>query len=603
MHIKRIVIVNFRNFQLIDAPLETGVTCIIGENNTGKTNFIHAVRLACDITLSSFYRQLTEHDINSKVDISLPSQVIVSLDLVDYLGENDRDAAALVGAWEVSPNLARITYRFRPKDSVRQAILDKSHPGTCLTLEDYGWELTVGGPNDPAKVKWDETIGSSFRMSDLQYIQVTMLPALRDVINDLKTSRFSIISKLLDNHEITDAEKNELVTILKGANEKVSSMPTLKTASQRIKESFLETTGEGHAMGISLGMADPSFASITRSLSLLLTNESISDFEVMRNGLGLNNILYICMLLDYFDMRLKSGKVAGQLLLVEEPEAHLHPQLQRVLYASLTRKSVQVVVTTHSTHVSSHSRLSSYLCLTNTKTGTLCATPTLHAGLSKTEEDDLGRYLDSTKSTLLFAKQVILVEGAAEVFLIPALIKTVRKLDLDRRGISIVAIHGVHFSSYSKLFSKDCLPKKCAILTDGDMKPSDAVIHDVDEGDEIPPEDNLLALENEYVKVFQNATTFERTLAIPGLFEVILATVSDIAAPISTQRIKEAITAHNAARTVASKKEQLELLATRLLKLSKRVGKARFSQLMARHAGKAKSLPDYINNALSWLTT
>jgi len=116
-------------------------------------------------------------------------------------------------------------------------------------------------------------------------------------------------------------------------------------------------------MGIKLGMTDPSFASISRSLKVLLSNNRLEDFEVVRNGLGLNNILYISMLLEYFERRSASTQSAGQLLLIEEPEAHLHPQLQRVLYATLASKPFQSILSTHSTHISSLAPFESFITL------------------------------------------------------------------------------------------------------------------------------------------------------------------------------------------------------------------------------------------------
>ena len=117
-------------------------------------------------------------------------------------------------------------------------------------------------------------------------------------------------------------------------------------------------------MDVRLGMVDPSFASIARGLTVLFSNNALTDFDSTKNGLGLNNILYASMLMEFFRRRVSSNNSAGQLLLVEEPEAHLHPQLQRVLFGSIDREKFQAFLTTHSTHISSHAPLSSYITLT-----------------------------------------------------------------------------------------------------------------------------------------------------------------------------------------------------------------------------------------------
>lgn len=76
MRISRIVIKNFRSFELLDVALSSATTCVIGENNTGKSNFLHAIRLCIDASLSSTYRSLIPRDIHSTVDISYPNQVL-----------------------------------------------------------------------------------------------------------------------------------------------------------------------------------------------------------------------------------------------------------------------------------------------------------------------------------------------------------------------------------------------------------------------------------------------------------------------------------------------------------------------------------------------
>src|SRR5690606_33744872 len=120
---------------------------------------------------------------------------------------------------------------------------------------------------------------------------------------------------------------------------------------------------------------------------------------------------------------------------------------------------------THSTQVTSKAPLGSYVMMTNTGgASSFVSTIASNTALSSGDIADLERYLDATKSNLLFARRVMLVEGAAEAFLLPGLIKSGMGIDLDRYGISVVPIHGVHFGPYARLFSDTGLPKRCAIV-------------------------------------------------------------------------------------------------------------------------------------------
>ena len=124
----------------------------------------------------------------------------------------------------------------------------------------------------------------------------------------------------------------------------------------------------------------------------------------------------------------------------------------------------------------------------------------------------------------------MLVEGPAELFLIPALLKQVMGIDLEREGISVIPIYGVHFDVYAKLFSAASLPKKCAIVADGDLQPSDAEPALPGEDDLLTPPD-LALLENDYVRVFACRTTLERALTFEGTLDMFARAADDVGAP------------------------------------------------------------------------
>lgn len=203
------------------------------------------------------------------------------------------------------------------------------------------------------------------------------------------------------------------------------------------------------------------FQQIVENLRLIffpkITTAEADQFrDLCQNSLGYNNLLYIASILA--ELTLTKGESLYRLLLIEEPEAHLHPQLQVRLLDHLEAvandHNVQVIVTTHSTVLASSVKLDKIIHLTKNEKPQ--ATALAECGLAPNNLDFLNRWLDITKSNLLFASGVILVEGIAEQMLIPELAKIVLKdkeiNNIEDYGVSVINLNGIYFNHFMRLY-------------------------------------------------------------------------------------------------------------------------------------------------------
>ncbi len=449
MYLSRICIKNFRNFRSLE--VELGPKCVVvGENNVGKTNLLFALRLILDPRLSDISRHLREEDFWDGLNEPAKRGEIIEISIEIRGFQDDKNVLSVLQehcVLDPSPDTALLTYRFRPKPGLPN---DKE-----ISIRDYEYHVFGGGLEE-------NKVDHSVR----RWIPVEVLPALRDAERDLASWRQSPLRPLVENLDIPDATLRRVASRIDSATNELLDENDVQQLIQGFRSRLSMMVGRVHEIDPSLGFAPTTPERLTRALRMF--GDGPNKRPVGELSLGIDNLLYLLLLAIELEHKEAAGERAKTILAIEEPESHLHPHLQRLVFRDFLHRDPPIFLTTHSPHIASVAPLESLVLLRNDGRGFgTVAKSTLQAGLTDQEIADLHRYLDATRAEMLFARGVILVEGVSEVFLIPAVAEDMNKT-LDEYGITVCSVLGTNFVPYAKLLGTQGLNIPFVILTDGD---------------------------------------------------------------------------------------------------------------------------------------
>lgn len=461
MYLSNIKLWNFRKFGAdgeidLDKPnlnlnLTKGLNVIIGENDSGKTAIIDAVKLVLK-THSYDYIRVEDKDfykLANRFRIELTFEELTSDE-----AKNFTEWLGWTGTGEETKPILKINYDVKRQD---KKILPTD---VKAGFDDDGYLLT-------AEAK--------------EYLKTTYLKPLRDAENELIAKRNSRLSQiLLGDVAFKGKEKeHELVKIFESLSQELRKYFEgefeIKTTNETGEEQTIKPRegkqikdkidvyikgfyGNDYETEFTASSSD--IKSILEKLTLFLKGES-------NPGLGTLNRLFMAAELLHLNKLNWSGLRLG---LVEELEAHLHPQAQmQVIEAFQKQDTIQLILTTHSPNLASKLKLENLIICNNSDAFPMGEA---YSKLGKDNYKFLEKFLDTTKANLFFAKGVILVEGWAEEILIPSIAKAIG-INLTEKGVSVVNIGHTGFDHYAKIYLRKVEPFMTipvAVITDSDIR-------------------------------------------------------------------------------------------------------------------------------------
>lgn len=337
-----------------------------------------------------------------------------------------------------------------------------------------------------------------------EYLRATYLKPLRDAEREMRAGRRSRLSRILGampamGNEWRSAEEGGPATLfdtLKTADDGVRANDAITGVQEQVNTGFLgklSFVDDPLVATLDIG-AKGSFDQVLERLELYLNPRH--GGERVPRGLGYNNLLFMAAEL----LLLQSHPDQVPFLLIEEPEAHLHPQHQTLFMEVLAERAaapkaaeagqqVQVLLTTHSPQLAAGASLETMTMVVGHRTFPLGVE---HTRLDADDYDFLRRFLDATKANLLFARALIVVEGDGENLLLPAIAEKLGK-PLSSHGVSLVNVGHRGLFRYSRILQRrgsDAIPVPVALLPDRDIPPKEAkaLVGKRETEDELKPE-------------------------------------------------------------------------------------------------------------------
>jgi len=467
MYLAEIGIKNFRGIKELKVEFTNNINIIIGENGLNKTALIDAIRIL--FNLGNNQKDIYIRNEDFHVDENLVISNLIELSYTFKSLTADQKGAFyeyLVLGETPEKDEARITLQYERRED---------------TFPLFSYTTGIGD-------------GQRAERNTLDLFNHYYLGALRDSTRDLVNSKDSLLGKVIKRIVQRNKSEEKFKDIINSTNNSLLEQDEISDTKTNVNTNIdsVFTLNQNNRVGLRIDQSniDAIVNSIKPFLPFDKTTLTGNGFNLYQNSLGFNNIIYIATVLSDIKERIQTDKISHFALLIEEPEAHLHPQLQLNLYnflkATNNHPNSQLFISTHSPTLTSKVDLDDLNliedkvynignCFEGRASESIRESHRTTAEMTESDFSDaklkLERYIDVTKSQLFFSSRILIIEGITEELLIPEFASILGKSIVDYQ-IELVNVQGTSFKPFIHLFNSSNpnkkIPKKVSIISDGD---------------------------------------------------------------------------------------------------------------------------------------